>query len=169
MTHLFRTSSISIITALGFTLWPPITQAQTSGSLLNAKQIAELRKRPMMPVVVPTYLPNGFRVDKLETYRGKYTNGDDELSYQIFYSGADSSCLYVGATQSGPRGMTVGESTSTSLGQLKIYKDPQSNMLAAFPSTGWGTALFSPGYRQGCRSVGSDVFTRIVESIRILK
>lgn len=169
MTHLLRISSISLITAFGLILWPPITQAQTSLSLLSAKQIAELRKKPMMPVVVPTYLPNGFRVDKVETYRGKYTNGDDELGYQIVYRGADGTCLYVGATQSGPRGMTLVGSTSTSLGQLKIYKDPQSNKLASFPSTGYGTALFSPGYGQGCRAVRRDVFTRIVESIRILK
>lgn len=46
----------------------------------------------MMPVVVPIYLPNGFRVDKVETYRGRYTNGDDEVGYQILYSGADGAC-----------------------------------------------------------------------------
>jgi hypothetical protein len=64
--RLFRISSISLVTVIGVILWPPITQAQGSGSLLSAKQIAELKKKPMTPVIVPTVPPNGFRVEILK-------------------------------------------------------------------------------------------------------
>jgi hypothetical protein len=167
--RLHRRHVTLLSTALGFLFWPAVIRAQVTGSLLTTKQVAELKRKPVITAVIPTFLPAGYRVTRFETYRGKYTNGDDEVGYQIHYRGADNTCLYVGSTQSGPREMKLVGSTSTSFGQLKIYKDPQINMLAAFPSTGWGTALFSPSYGQGCRAVRRDVFTRIVESIRILK
>lgn len=167
--RLHRRHVTLLSTALGFLFWPAVIRAQVTGSLLTTKQVTELKRKPVISAVIPTFLPAGYRVTRFETYRGKYTNGDDELGYQIHYRGADNTCLYVGSTQNGPRGMVQVASASTALGPLKVYKDPQTSSLASFPSTGRGTLLLSPGYEEGCSSLSLKQFTRVVQSIRVLK
>jgi hypothetical protein len=169
--HRLHRRRVTVLSAaLGFLFWPVVTRAQVSGSQLTTKQVAELKRKPVITAVIPTFLPAGYRVTRFETYRGKYINGDDELGYQIHYRGADNTCLYVGSTQSGPRGMVQVASASTALGPLKVYKDPQSGVLAAFPPLDRAAQISSSKYNsQGCRALSSNQFIRIVESIKILK
>lgn len=169
--HRLHRRRVTVLSAaLGFLFWPVVTRAQASGSLLTTKQVAELKRKPVISAVIPTFLPAGYRVTRFETYRGKYTNGDDELGYQIHYRGADHTCLYVGSTQSGPRGMLQVASVSTALGPVKVYKDPQYGVLAAFPPLKRAGMISSSKYDgQGCKVLSRDQFIRILESIKVLE
>ena len=70
----------------------PLAQvAQATGDLLDAAQKDKL-KELSVPIVVPTYLPAGFRVIKLEAGREELRSGSYAY-YSILYKGEDDACF----------------------------------------------------------------------------
>lgn len=70
----------------------PLAQvAQATGDLLDAAQKDKL-KEVSVPIVVPTYLPAGFRVIKLEAGREELRSGSYAY-YSILYKGEDDACF----------------------------------------------------------------------------
>ena len=70
----------------------PLAQvAQATGDLLDAAQKDKL-KEVSVPIVVPTYLPAGFRVIKLEAGREELRSRSYAY-YSILYKGEDDACF----------------------------------------------------------------------------
>lgn len=70
----------------------PLSQvAQATGDLLDAAQKDKL-KELSVPIVVPTYLPAGFRVIKLEAGREELRSRSYAY-YSILYKGEDDACF----------------------------------------------------------------------------
>jgi hypothetical protein len=70
----------------------PVDQvAQATGDLLDAAQKDKLRELSV-PIVMPTYLPTGFRVIKLEAGREELRSGSYAY-YSILYKGEDDACF----------------------------------------------------------------------------
>ncbi|WP_271253856.1 hypothetical protein [Pseudanabaena sp. Chao 1811] len=70
----------------------PVAQvAQATGDLLDAAQKDKLRELSV-PIIVPTYLPAGFRVIKLEAGREELRSGSYAY-YSILYKGEDDACF----------------------------------------------------------------------------
>jgi len=64
---------------------------QVTGDLLDASQKDKLRELSV-PIVVPTYLPTGFRVIKLEAGREELRSGSYAY-YSILYKGENDTCF----------------------------------------------------------------------------
>lgn len=136
---------------------------------LTAEDVTELKRQPMVPIVVPTYIPDGMRVARVQTYREKLRDGSDDLEYQIHYRGTDGTCLFVGTTQSGSSGLQEINRVSTSLGTVKIHQEPRigRNLVAFIPIRG-NTMFRTPAYGDGCRDMNPAQFFRVIQSIRVL-
>ena len=70
----------------------PVAQAtQIVGDLLDASQKEKLRELSV-PIVVPTYLPKGFRLIELESGKEELRSGSYAY-YSILYKGENDTCL----------------------------------------------------------------------------
>lgn len=70
----------------------PVAQvSQSAGDLLDSAQKAKLKKLAV-PIVIPTYLPTGFRLIKLDSGREELRSGSYSY-YSILYRGENDTCL----------------------------------------------------------------------------
>ncbi len=70
---------------------PVVKLSQASGDLLDLSQKAKL-KELAVPIVVPTYLPVGFRLVKMDSGREELRTGSYAY-YSILYQGENGTCL----------------------------------------------------------------------------
>jgi hypothetical protein len=101
------------------------TNGQTSevtGNLLSAEQKAKLTQLPI-PIVAPTYLPNGFSLFQALSSTAKYANGDDDSGYSIDYLGENNTCISIRNSSSGTRGLQKLREEQTEFGLLTIYTE----------------------------------------------
>ncbi|MFY9740343.1 MAG: hypothetical protein WAK11_15015 [Candidatus Cybelea sp.] len=73
--------------AVALVLAPVAASADTAPGGLNAKQIAELRSQPL-PVLVPAYVPAGFRLVRVEATSGKQASNSAN-GYLLEYRSSD--------------------------------------------------------------------------------
>ena len=96
-------------------------------------------------VIVPTYIPPGFKVDKLEV-----KDNDSEKSYKIFYRNSNNSCFYIKNT--------IKKNDWESFGGFK----PFSKTIVEVNSPLIGKAYIST-YRYQRESNNSPIFLQILE------
>lgn len=155
--------------ALGIA-WPlgPAMAAPQPGHLLSPDQVARLSRLPI-PVLVPTHVPAGFRVVRVEAESGQYANGDDDSGYLINYQGSNRSCFTIYSASGGARGLTTVGQEPTAFGVIKISVDQRfpSNLSAFFPVEGNPLLITGAG---GCgKALPRAEFVRILRSVAVLR
>lgn len=155
--------------------------AQAAGDLLSKAQKAELAQLGI-PIVLPAYLPPGFRVKQFHADKGEYANGDNDSGYLISYQGANNSCITLYSSQDGPRGQrqklvqtrfgSVGIYTQKRNGKTFIYSfipiagNPSLTSGGSLPDTaGMGT----DGGGKSCNAVSMEEYVQVLKSLKVMK
>lgn len=180
----------------------PVTDLSESihkSANLNQKQVDQLLSMPQIKlrkligdseevikftlgVLVPTYLPDGFRIDEFNV---------SDNSYYIFYQNSNNQCFVlegfpVPAIGDEPTGFDMVEAQSPILGRVALeYTDTDwidgssyvgnpgpyftSGNFHAYTFKSPGSRLFnSPKYEQKCNSISVQEAVNVVESLRYL-
>jgi hypothetical protein len=97
--------------------------AKNTSNLLSSKQKTQLNQLGM-PIIVPTYLPGGFRLTNFSANkeRDDYASGEDSW-YSIFYQGTNNTCLEVSANVDPAMSMGNLQKTlvNSRLGAVEVY------------------------------------------------
>ena len=155
-----------------------VTGLQTPG-LLSSQQKAQLTQLPI-PIVVPTFLPAGFRLVQAEGGTSKYANGDDDSGYAIDYQGENNTCLSVRSSKDGPRRLPRIKQVQTRLGLMTIYLEQYRDIksLVTFLGIKGNPVLSSGGTLpdstadggfKRCRAVSIETYTQVLKSLVVVK
>lgn len=159
---------------------PKTPIAQNTGSLLSPQQKAQLAQLSM-PIVLPSYLPGGFRLTKFSAEQEQGEVSGEYSSYSIFYQGANDTCLEFGANSDPAISLERLQKTSveTGLGKVKVYSGnvegkPMIVGLFSLPNnngymlrTGAWMPPTIPGRR--CNPVSMEEYIQVLKSLKRLK
>lgn len=157
----------------------PAAENVSTGNLLSPAQVEKLTKLPI-PIVAPSYLPQGFQVMSANGDSVKYTNGDDDTGYAIEYQGEDNTCFAIQSSKDGPRGLKQVGQVETALGTVKIYEENYQNKtssLQSFIPVQGNPVMISPvsrlnqetGNYEACKALDRAEYDRILRSIELVK
>lgn len=149
-----------------------------TGNLLSSEQVAKLTKLPI-PIVAPTYLPEGFRVVSADGDSVKYVNGDDDAGYAIEYESNDNTCFAIQSSKDGPRRLKQVGQVESVIGTIKIHEETykgESSLQSFIPVKG-NPMMISPlsrlnpatGNYESCRALDRSDYERILRSIELVK
>lgn len=155
----------------------PATQA-TAGHGLSPAQVEKLTKLPI-PIVVPTYLPPGFRVTSADGASAKLVNGDDDSGYSIAYESDDGTCFAINSSQDSPRRLKQVGQVESAIGTVKMYEETyegRSSVQSFIPVKG-NPVMISPFLKLNpatanhapCKALDRAEYERVLQSIAILK
>jgi hypothetical protein len=157
-------------------IFPKTFLARATGDLLSAEQKARLSKLKI-PIVLPTYLPQNFRVTDFDA--GKEEMANESYSYySIIYKGANNTCLEL--TANTDPGMTTSglntTSMTTALGKVTVSSGNLENKpiiigLFSLPrNSNNGYMLRTGGWVPGrrCATIGKDEYLQVLKSLRII-
>lgn len=162
------------------TALPKTSIEKNTGSLLSKEQKAQLAQLGI-PIVLPSFLPGGFRLTKFSAQKQLDEASGDYSSYSIFYQGANNTCLELSAN-SDPGISTEGRketSVETQLGSVKVYRisvegKPMIVGLFSLPKnngymlrTGAWMPPTIPGRR--CNPVSMEEYIQVLKSLKRLK
>lgn len=153
------------------------TKLSTSYQLTSAQK-AKLTQLPI-PIVAPTYLPEGFRLVTAEGEKGQYANGDDDSGYSLVYQGRNNTCIRITSSKDGPRGKWQ-QMVDTRFGAVKVFTQTYENKYLIYsfipvkgnPSLTSGGSLPHPdasGKFQSCKAVSLPEYARVLRSLAVLK
>jgi hypothetical protein len=95
--HAFRGVALALAACIAFS--PAVVVADTAPGNLSSHQVAQLRSQPL-PIVVPSYVPPGFRLVHIEAWNVKQhpapANG-----YDLEYKSSDGRRFVISAADSG--------------------------------------------------------------------
>jgi hypothetical protein len=97
--------------------------AKNTSNLLSSEQKAQLTQLGM-PIVVPTYLPGGFRLTNFLAKKDRDDYASGEYSwYSMFYQGTNNTCLEVSANVDPAMSMGNLQKTlvNSRLGAVEVY------------------------------------------------
>lgn len=150
----------------------------STGNLLSPAQIEKLTQLPI-PIVAPTYLPEGFRVVSADGESVKYANGDDDAGYLIRYEGEDGTCFVIYSAKGGPRGLKQIGQVESAVGAVKIYEETYegSTSVQSFIPVEGNPVMISPmsqlnsatGSYERCPALERTEYERILRSIEVVK
>ena len=161
---------------------PPSSVEQRSpastGNLLSPAQVEKLTKLPI-PIVAPTYLPEGFRLVSADGASVKYANGGDDTGYTIVYEGEDGTCFAIASSKDGPRKLKQIGQVESAVGTVKIHEETyegRSSIQSFIPVKG-NPVMISPvwqlnsatGSHEFCKALDRAEYERILESIELVK
>ena len=152
-----------------------------SGNLLSPEQTAKFLQLPI-PVVAPTFFPEGFRLVQAKGEANKYVNGDDDSSYSIDYEGANNTCISVRSSSSGSRGLQRANQVEIEFGLVEVYtdsaRDNSIRSIASFLKLKGNPMLISGGSIadssadggfKKCNSVDMGVYIQVLKSLTLVK
>ncbi|HEY9613181.1 hypothetical protein [Allocoleopsis sp.] len=161
--------------------FPKTAIAKNTSNLLSSEQKAQLNQLGM-PIIVPTYLPGGFRLTNFlaKKERDDYASGEYSW-YSMFYQGTNNTCLEVSANVD-PAMSTVNLQKTlvkTRLGAVEVY----SGNVESKPMI---VGLFSLGTKNGymlrtgawmpqtlpggrCNPVSRKEYIQVLKSLERLK
>ncbi len=170
-------------TAPGYTIsTSPRSESQKeSGNLLTSEQKASLLQLPI-PIVAPSFIPEGFHLVYAKGEANKYVNGDDDSGYTIVYQGENNTCISVLPTQSGSRGLQRVNQVQTEFGSVGVYtenaRDNSVVVISSFLELKGNPAIISGGsipdssanggFRR-CEPVGMGVYIQVLKSLTLVK
>jgi hypothetical protein len=152
-----------------------------TGNLLTSEQKALLLQLPI-PIVAPSFLPEGFRLVYANGEAGKYANGDDDSGYTIAYQGENNTCISIRSTQSGSRGLQRVNQVQTEFGSVGVYtenaRDNSIVVISSFLKLKGNPALISggsipdsitaAGFKR-CQPVEMGVYIEVLKSVTLVK
>jgi hypothetical protein len=152
-----------------------------SGNLLTSEQKGLLLQLPI-PIVAPTFVPEGFRLVHAKGESGKYANGDDDSGYMIAYLGENNTCISIHSTNSGSRGLQRANQAQTEFGSVVVYtanaRDNSIRVISSFLELKGNPALISggsipdssvnSGFRR-CDPVEMGVYLQVLKSLTLVK
>lgn len=156
---------------------PIVAIAQVSDSLLSADQLIQL-KQLGIEVVLPTYLPEGFKVTYFEAHRQKNPQDiTDSAYYRISYANANNICIEVG---NGYQAVWITNPSKnqleTALGDIEITygKLRGSETMQYWASIKKGRQVIYTGgklsgARETCNPLGLEDFTKVLKSLTVLE
>lgn len=159
---------------------PETSIAQATGSLLSPEQKAQLIRLPI-PIIVPTYLPDGFRLVAAGGEAGKYANGADDSGYSIRYVGEDNTCVSIASSKDGPRRLPKQGQVETRLGSIAVYAHEfrGETVISSFLPVKGNPVLSSGGVMPGgagtngewktCKAVSMETYMQVLRSLEVLK
>lgn len=157
----------------------PIALAQQAGAKLSAAQIQKLESLGVK-IAVPAYVPDGFRVDKVEVVPCPPGSRRFCPQYTIMYRGPKNTCFAVESTGGGIGGLPDGDRSfpvnSPLFGESSLelgkYSQAQSATLLGqwlgespfyrFAGAGTSRAL------KGCNNISPEEAVRVTESLQYL-
>jgi len=155
------------------------TQLKSASSYqLTAAQKAKLTQLPI-PIVAPTYLPEGFRLVSASGEKGQYANGDDDSGYTLFYLGQNNTCVSVASSKDGPRGKWQ-QVVDTRFGAVKVFTQTYENKYSIYsfipvkgnPSLLSGGSLPNPdanGNFKPCQALSMAEYVKVLRSLQVIK
>ena len=153
-----------------------------SGNLLTSEQKAALLQLPI-PIVAPTFLPEGFRLVYTDGKSGKLANGYDDSGYTIAYQGENNTCISIGSsTPSGSRGLKKVDQVQTEFGSVVVYiNNSRDNSIrsisSSLPLNGYPTLVSGgsvtgrsadDGFRR-CEPMEMEVYIQVLKSLTLVK
>ena len=152
--------------------------AASRGNLLSPAQVAKLTALPI-PIVAPTYLPEGFRVVRADGEIGEYAGGDDDSGYMIEYQGDDNTCFAIYSSNEGPRDIEPVGRVESAIGAVNIYEEKyegRSSLQSFIPIEG-NPLMISPvshlnpatGEYEACQALDLSEYERILQSIDLVE
>lgn len=153
--------------------------AQQAGAKLSAAQIQKLESLGVK-IAVPTYVPNGFRVDRVEVVPCPPGSRRFCPEYSITYRGPKNTCFAIESTGGGIGGLPDGDRSfpvnSPLFGESSLelgkYSQAQSPTLLGlwlgdspfyrFAGAGTSRAL------TGCNNISPEEAVRVTESLQYL-
>jgi hypothetical protein len=152
-----------------------------TGNLLTSEQKATLLQLPI-PIVAPTFLPEGFRLVYANGEAGKYANGDDDSGYTIAYQGENNTCIRISSSSSGSRGLQRANEVQTEFGSVVVYtdnaRDNTIKSISGFLALKGNPILISGGSIpdrsadggfKRCEPVGMGVYIQVLKSVTLVK
>jgi len=150
-------------------------------NLLSPEQKAKLLQLPI-PIIAPNFLPEGFRLVRATGEAGKYINGDDDSGYTISYQGDNNTCISVGSSRSGTRGLQKVNQVQTEFGLLDVYidkaRDNSIKNIYSFLELKGNPVLISGGSIpdsnadggfKRCNSVSLGQYIQVLKSLTLVK
>ncbi len=152
--------------------------AAPTGNLLSPAQVAQLTELPI-PIVAPTYLPEGFRVVRADGEIGEYANGDDDSGYTIEYQRDDNTCFAIYSSNEGPRDIEPVGRVESAIGAVNIYEENyegRTSLQSFIPIEG-NPLMISPlshlnpetGEYEACQALDLSEYERILQSIEVVE
>ena len=152
---------------------------QVTGNLLSPEQTAKFLQLPI-PVVAPTFLPEGFRLVQAKGEANKYVNGDDDSGYSIDYQGANNTCISIRSSSSGSRGLKKVNQVQTEFGSVAVYTENRGNSrsIVSFLPLRKNPILISVGSIpdpsadggfKGCEPMEMEVYIQVLKSLTLVK
>jgi hypothetical protein len=152
-----------------------------TGNLLTSEQKALLLQLPI-PIVAPSFLPDGFRLVYANGEAGKYANGDDDSGYTIAYQGENNTCIRISSSSSGSRGLQRANEVQTEFGSVVVYtdnaRDNSIKSISGFLALKGNPILISGGSIpdrsadggfKRCEPVGMGVYIQVLKSVTLVK
>jgi hypothetical protein len=154
---------------------------QATGNLLSSEQKAKLLQLPI-PIIAPTFLPEGFRLVQATGEANKYANGDDDSGYMIAYQGDNNTCISISSSSSGSRGLQRVNQVKTEFGTVDIYtsnaRDNSIQSIASFITLKGNPALISGGSIpdrnadggfKTCNPISLGQYIQVLKSLTLVK
>ena len=152
-----------------------------SGNLLTSEQKAALLQLPI-PIVAPTFLPEGFRLVYANGESSKLANGYDDSGYTLAYQGENNTCISIHSTQSGSRGLKKVDQVQTEFGSVVVYidnsRDNSIRSISSFLPLNGNPTLISGGSITGrsaddgfkrCEPMEIEVYIQVLKSLTLVK
>ncbi|MDB9529368.1 hypothetical protein PN498_25480 [Oscillatoria sp. CS-180] len=154
----------------------------TDGHLLSDEQRTELLQLSV-PIVVPDFVPEGFRLTHASGEIVEYLNGDEYPIYRIRHESNNGECFTLYTPDNFPSG-TVLENTQTEFGLIPVYmyEDGESYGLLSLveiemgadvmlSSSNWERAYVSQENSEmlRCKALDPEVFIQVLESLTLLQ
>ncbi len=152
-----------------------------TGNLLTSEQKAKLLQLPI-PIVAPTFLPDGFRLVYAKGEANKYVNGDDDSGYTIDYQGENNTCISIRSSSSGSRGLQRVNQVQTEFGSVVVYtdnaRDNSIKSISGFLALKGNPMLMSGGIIldriddrgfKRCEPVEMGVYIQVLKSVTLVK
>jgi hypothetical protein len=152
-----------------------------TGNLLTSEQKTLLLQLPI-PIVAPTFLPDGFRLVYANGEASKYANGDDDSGYTIAYQGENNTCISMSFSSSGTRGLQRANEVKTEFGSVVVYtdnaRDNSIKSISSFFVLKGSPMLISGGSIpdrsadggfKRCQPVEMGVYIQVLKSVTLVK
>jgi hypothetical protein len=147
-------------------------------NLLTPAQMDQLTALPL-PIVAPSYLPEGFQVVRVDGESVPYVDGSYDAGYVIEYQREDGTCFTIMSSKDGPRGLSSIGQVETALGPVSIYEsryEGSTTFLSYFP-VDYNPMMMSPvsrlnpetGEYEQCNPLDLQDYERILESIEVVQ
>jgi hypothetical protein len=160
---------------------PASQSKKATGNLLTSEQKALLLQLPI-PIVAPTFLPDGFRLVYANGEANKYVNGDDDSGYTIAYQGENNTCISISFSSSGTRGLQRANEVKTEFGSVVVYtdnaRDNSIKSISSFFVLKGSPMLISGGSIpdrsadggfKRCQPVEMGVYIKVLKSVTLVK